>query len=63
MRKAVAVALPALPLGEGRTDRGLSTFPLRWLLLASELGLVLLLLLSDRLPPTLTRGLQLFLSF
>jgi len=52
MGKALAVALPARN----------ASLP-AWALLATELGLALLLLLSDRLPPVLTRGLQLFLSF
>jgi hypothetical protein len=52
MAKAISVALPVRN----------ASLP-AWALLAAELGLAFLLLLSDRLPPVLTRGLQLFLSF
>jgi len=52
MKKAAALAL-------GAQDAR----PLAWALLAGEVGLALLLFLSDKLSPVLIRGLQLFLSF
>ena len=52
MKKAIAI--PAADL---------STPTLLWSVLAGELALSVLLLLSDTLPPVLVRSLQLFLRF